>query len=82
MFLLKNKNCPFFTFYFLQNQIKYKQTQTFLSFFDKNTKDYKIQEASNFPTGSIDGMYRGSPPYAHFGTWKKPCYMKFVLVGM
>ena len=23
--------------------------------------------------------YRGSPPYAHFGTWKKPCYMKFVL---
>jgi len=57
MFLLKNKNYPFFTFYFLQNQIKYKQTQTFLSFFDKNTKDYKIQEASNFPTGSIAGMY-------------------------
>ena len=19
--------------------------------------------------------YRGSPPYAHFGTWKKPCYI-------
>ena len=19
--------------------------------------------------------YRGSPPYAHFGTWKKPCYV-------
>ena len=26
--------------------------------------------------------YRGSPPYADFGTWKKPCYMKFVLVGL
>ena len=26
--------------------------------------------------------YRGSLPYAHFGTWKKPCYMKFVLVGL
>ena len=26
--------------------------------------------------------YRGSPPYAFFGTWKKPCYMKFVLVGL
>ena len=25
--------------------------------------------------------YRGSPPYAHFGTWKKTCYMKFVLVN-
>ena len=24
--------------------------------------------------------YRG--PYAHFETWKKPCYMKFVLVGL
>ena len=24
--------------------------------------------------------YRGSPPYAHFGTWKKPCHMKFMLV--
>ena len=21
-------------------------------------------------------------PYANFGTWKKPCYMKFVLVGL
>ena len=26
--------------------------------------------------------YRGSPPYAHFGTWKKSCYMNFVLVGL
>ena len=26
--------------------------------------------------------YRGSSHYAHFGTWKKPCYMKFVLVGL
>ena len=27
-------------------------------------------------------IYRGTPPYVHFGTWKKPCYMKFVLVGL
>ena len=27
-------------------------------------------------------MYRGSPPYAFFGTWKKTCYMKLVLVGL
>ena len=27
-------------------------------------------------------MYRVSPTYAHFGTWKKPCYMKLVLVGL
>ena len=27
-------------------------------------------------------QYRGSPPYAHFWTWKKTCYMKFVLVGL
>ena len=26
--------------------------------------------------------YRGSPPYAFFGTWKKLCYMKLVLVGL
>ena len=26
--------------------------------------------------------YRGSPPYAFFGTWKKPCYMKLMLVGL
>ena len=26
--------------------------------------------------------YRGSPPYAFFGTWNKPCYMKLVLVGL
>ena len=26
--------------------------------------------------------YRGSPPYAHLRTWKKPCYMKVVLVGL
>ena len=30
----------------------------------------------------IDFLYRGSPPYAFFGTWKKPCYMKLVLVGL
>ena len=23
-----------------------------------------------------------TPPYTHFGTWKKLCYMKFVLVGL
>ena len=30
---------------------------------------------------SHDGFlrYRGSPPYGHFGTWKKTFYMKFVL---
>ena len=22
--------------------------------------------------------YRGYPPYEYFGTWKKPCYMKFI----
>ena len=27
-------------------------------------------------------VYRGSPPYAFFGTWKKSCYMKLVLVGL
>ena len=27
-------------------------------------------------------LYRGSSPYAHFWTWKKPCYMKLVLVGL
>ena len=26
--------------------------------------------------------YRGSPPYADFGTWKKPRYAKFALVGL
>ena len=26
--------------------------------------------------------YWGSPPYVHFGTWKKLCYMKFMLVGL
>ena len=26
--------------------------------------------------------YRGFQPYAHFGTWKKSFYMKFVLVGL
>ena len=30
----------------------------------------------------FDKPYRGSPPYAFFGTWKKPCYMKLVLVGL
>ena len=29
---------------------------------------------------TVGDEYRGSLPYAHFGTWKKPCYMKFVLV--
>ena len=27
-------------------------------------------------------LYRVSPPYTHFGTWKKLCYMKFLLVGL
>ena len=33
-------------------------------------------------TTAADAEYRGSPPYAFFGTWKKPCYMKLVLVGL
>ena len=24
-------------------------------------------------------LYRGSPSYVHFGTWKNLCYMKFML---
>ena len=38
-----------------------------------NNKSVKLHRATN---------YRGSPPYAFFGTWKKTCYMKFVLVGL
>ena len=34
----------------------------------------------NHVSGGV--IYRGSPPYAHFGTWKKLCYMKSVLVGL
>ena len=30
----------------------------------------------------ISKLYKGSLPYPHFGTWKKPCFMKFVLVGL
>jgi hypothetical protein len=26
--------------------------------------------------------YRDSPPYVHFGTWKKLCYMKSVFMGL
>ena len=33
-------------------------------------------------TTAADAEYRGSPPYAFFGTWKKLCYMKVVLVGL
>ena len=35
-----------------------------------------------FNESFVLASYRGSPPYASFGTWKKPCYMKFVLVGL
>ena len=55
-FLSKKQKLPFLTFYFLQNQIKTNP--------DKNAKEYQnhqnhdqIQEASNFTTESIAGMY-------------------------
>ena len=43
----------------------------------------EVQKPRN-PSGieKIFCLYRGSPPYAFFGTWKKPCYMKLVLVGL
>ena len=40
----------------------------------------KNSEIGNF--WATKTLYRGSPPYAFFGTWKKPCYMKLVLVGL
>ena len=27
-------------------------------------------------------VYKRSPPYSHFGTFKNPCYKKFMLVGL
>ena len=36
-------------------------------------KQSKIAQISGSAT------YRGAPLYVHFGTWKKLCYMKFVL---
>ena len=27
-------------------------------------------------------VFRGSPPYMHFGTWKKLCFMKLMFVGL
>ena len=32
--------------------------------------------------GPCLNIYRGSRPYAHCGTLKKPCYMKFLFVGL
>ena len=39
---------------------------------------YSEQQFQFFQFGTED------PPltYSHFGTWKKTCYMKFVLVGL
>ena len=42
----------------------------------EGSKTAKVQDSFEYLE------YRGSPPYAHFGTWKKPCYMKFILVGL
>ena len=41
-----------------------------------------LQSRSKIETFKIAIDYRGSPQYAFFGTWKKPCYMKLVLVGL
>ena len=51
-----------FFFYILFSSKSNQNKPRFFSFFDKNTKDYyqihsQIQEASNFTTGSIAGMY-------------------------
>ena len=45
--------------------------------------DWKDQISNAGVKKNLDKtQYRGSPPYAYFGTWKKPCYMKLVLVGL
>ena len=41
-----------------------------------------LQAAREFWVLNTTASYRGSPPFAHFGTWKKPCYMKFLSVGL
>ena len=46
-------------------------------------KLFEYQSSSPHTRQSVPlQYYRGSLPYAHFGTWKKLCYMKFVLVGL
>ena len=42
-----------------------------------------LKKGNSIPTLNqyLNCNYRGSPPYEHFGTWKKPCHMKFVLVA-
>ena len=37
--------------------------------------DYAQSIKQKIAKGQFE-KYKGSPPYAHFGTWKKPCYMK------
>jgi hypothetical protein len=43
---------------------------------------YFFGDKFKYPLSKTVCMYRGSSPYAHFVTWKKSCYMKFVLVGL
>ena len=52
--------------------------------FSKVTGEEFMSGFEDEQSNSLKGIdnYRGSPPYADFGTWKKPCYMKFVLVGL
>ena len=58
-------------------------------FFFTLCKRYKCNDCNdNYSVVKNDEMvdfelsYREFPPYTHFGTWKKPSYMKFVLVGL
>ena len=44
--------------------------------------NHLTSQPANLSWVLIWSHYRGSPPYAHFGTWKNPCYMKFMLVGL
>ena len=49
----------------------------FLESFDNPLRQLKSICCINF-----HNFLLWSPPYAFFGTWKKPCYMKLVLVGL
>ena len=52
----------------------------------KNSPGIRFQQEAYFSvvisSRSTLETYRGSLPYAHFGIWKKPCYVKFMLVGL
>ena len=60
-----------------------------LTYTTLHISDSSVMEFSFTDEGLLDivnclqlKIYRGSLPCAHFGTWKKPCYMKFMLVGL